>query len=55
MPVGVSSDSQKVNTTETASLLSGIAESDEECGNPLVCLEEDAEEQEDIETVLDDC
>ena len=48
------SDAHKVINAETASILSGIAESDIECDNIFIGLEEDEEEVEDNETVLDD-
>ena len=37
---GVASDTRKVITTETASLLSGIMEGDKECKDPFAGLED---------------
>ena len=45
----------EVITAETASLLSGVAEGDEECEDPFIGLEEDEEEEVKNETVLNDC
>ena len=45
----------KFITVETASLLLGIAESDEECEDALAGLEEDEAELKTNETVLDEC
>ena len=45
---GVVSDTLKVNTVEIASIFS-----EDECDDPFVCLEEDADKLEDNETVLD--
>ena len=49
------SDTLKVITAETDSLLSGIVEGDGVCGDPFTSLEEYAEELENNKTGLNNC
>jgi len=52
-PGGVAADAHGAINTETANLLAGVLEDDDE--DPFVGLEEDEDELEENETVLDDC
>jgi len=52
-PGGVAADACGAINTETANLLDGVSEDDDE--DPFAGLEEDEDELEENETVLDDC
>jgi len=52
-PGGVAADARGAINTETANLLAGVSEDDDE--DPFAGLEEDEDELEENETVLDDC
>ena len=50
---GVAADARGAINTETANLLAGVSEDDDD--DPFAGLEEDEDELEENETVLDDC
>jgi len=50
---GVAADARGAINTETANLLAGVSDDDDE--DPFAGLEEDEDELEENETVLDDC